>query len=96
MTLPDVGPLGSLAGWFLAVFVMASVVTLIVLGKLVPGPTHDRALKQIDELTEKLGEQTPLIRETGRFAADMARDMDFLLAFVKDTIRDRLREGRDA
>ncbi len=60
MPLPDVGPLGSLAGWFLAVFALFSVIGLIVSGKLVPGSTHDLALKRLeaqDERQDKMLEQ---------------------------------------
>lgn len=91
MTLPDVGPLGSLAGWFLAVFVMASVVTLMVLGKLVAGPTHDRALRQIDERDKLLAEQTPLLREQGKLLAEQGNHIEFMVQFVRDVLRERMR-----
>jgi hypothetical protein len=90
MTLPDVGTLGSLAGWFLAVFVMAAVVTLIVTGKLVPGPTHDRVLKQNDELLERVGKLTPIVERISEGVKDVGKDMEFLVDFVRDTIKRQL------
>jgi Na+/H+-dicarboxylate symporter len=51
--LPDIGQAGSVAGWLVAVVMMASVIGLIVGGKLVPGATHDAALKRLEEQDER-------------------------------------------
>lgn len=96
MTLPDVGPLGSLAGWFVAVFVMVGIVLMIIRGDLVPGATHNRALALIEQLTAKLGEQTPILREQGAVIARMAQSVEFMMGFVRDVIRDRTGRDHDA
>lgn len=96
MTLPDLKPLADAGGWVVAVAVVIGVLTLIVMGKLVPGPTHDRYVALVEELQHKLGDQTTLLREQGMVIARMAQSVEFLTAFVRDTIRDRVRDHTDA
>jgi hypothetical protein len=60
--LPDVGPLGSLAGWFLAVFIMASVLLMLIRGDLELGRTYREAIKREDATRETLKEQTDVIK----------------------------------
>lgn len=75
MPLPDVGPLGSLAGWFLAVFISASVLTLVIRGNLVPGQTHERALKREDAQDARLDSFAATLR-------DLSAGQKFLVDFV--------------
>lgn len=95
MTLPDLKPLADAGGWVVAVAVVIGVLTLIVMGKLVPGPTHDRYVGLVEELQHKLGEQTTLLRDQGSVIARMAQSVEFMTGFVRDTLRERSRGRQD-
>lgn len=94
MTLPDLKPLADAGGWVVCVAVVIGVLTLLVMGKLVAGPTHDRTTALVEDLQKKLGDQTTLLREQGAVVARMAQSVEFMTGFVRDTLRDRSR-GRD-
>lgn len=80
--LSSLAALGPYAGWALAVVVMAGVVTLIVKGGLVPGKTHDRALKREDALDARMDGLASTLH-------DQNKNIEFLVTFVQDTIRER-------
>jgi hypothetical protein len=62
VALPDLTALSQAGGWVVAVATLLAVLGLIVTGKLVPGPTHDRALKREDDLRETAASQTAALK----------------------------------
>ena len=69
MALPDLAILSDAGGWVLSVAVMLGILGLVITGRLVPGPTHDREVRRgdaqdvrLDALAEIAKEQTSLLK----------------------------------
>lgn len=92
MPIPDIGTAGSVAGWFVAVLMMASLVGLIVAGKLVPGATHDVALKTLERQDARLDKQAELLAEQTQHARVLS---EFVLSGYRGDGRPAPVEGPD-
>jgi hypothetical protein len=76
--LPDVGPLGSLAGWGVAVVLVSGMLWrfygAIKSGDLVPGHTHKRVLDKLDERDKLLADLSSSTQTLAKFVSDRLRD----------------------
>lgn len=83
--MPDLSWLvnaGPIAGWLAFAGFVLVVFAAILAGKLVPGPTHDRALRREDKQDERLDTFATGFK-------DLSKGQEFLVGFVKR------REDRD-
>ena len=59
--LPDLAQLNEAGGWVVAVAVVVGVIALVVTGRLVPGPSHDREVVRGDKQDDRLDSMTELL-----------------------------------
>jgi hypothetical protein len=87
-------PLIDAGGWTACAAVLGSVIALMVTGRLVPGSVLKAVTKRLDAIEETQREDiVPAIKEIGRATTSSAIADEYLVDFVRDTIRERERRG---
>lgn len=94
MDVSWIKPLIDAGGLVIALAFMGAVLGLMVTGRLVPGSVLKAVTKRLDAIEETQREDiVPAIKEIGRATTSSAIADEYLVDFVRDTIRERERRG---
>lgn len=90
--IPDIGPLGSVAGWAVAVFAVLGILGFLarafLKGDIVPGSVAKAQAKELETLRALVNDDVvPPVKEIGKGVATLVVGMGFLTDFVKDVAR---------
>lgn len=86
--------LANTSGWAILVIVLLGIGALILRGDLVPRSVSDAWKARADAGDKVMAELVPMIRDIAKAGTVNAVQVDFLVDFVKESLRDRDREPR--
>lgn len=85
--------LSNATGWAVALLLALSVIGLLLTSRLVPGSVSEAQKARSDAQDKVIAELVPMIRDILQAGKVSAVQQDFLVDFVKDTLRDRRRDA---